>query len=135
MSNFPTNLGSSLKYKQWNVGLYMQNTGPLGLGLALGNIDDGGEFHVVQFIVLPRQPQEWNDAILLAGGMGAYFVSLIPAINAALARYFDPTPTLPLITNQSQFSEENFNIFLKEWIGMEEALNNDCPKIKILSPT
>lgn len=131
--SFPTNLGTTFKYKQWNIGIYMANMTPLGLMFVMGYTPpDGGEWQWVATIEGPMDQSGWEQLIAARGGMGGYIVSKFPQINGLLAKFFDPTPVLPNETNQTPFTDYDFNVVLKKFVGMEERPDNDCPRLKLI---
>lgn len=128
---FPTNLATRFKFGQWDIGLWMSDDMGIGSVFALGYNDTSG-WTVVKVIEGPYDQATWESIRAAAGGMGAYIVSKFPIINAALEKYFDPTPALPAETNATPFTIYDFNVVLKKYVGMTQSPTNDCPVLKLL---
>ena len=132
---FPTNLGTRFKYDRWDIGLWLGTDDPIlgGKPLILGYDDPGTGWVSVAFIEPPRSDADWAAMVAAAGGMGNYIVSKFPAIKAALTKYFDTTPDIPLVTNQTPFSRDNFNAMLQQWIGLKDDPGTGHPTVYVKS--
>ena len=127
----PTNITTRLKYGPWHIIVYLSpDVSGVGIGapLILAHETEAG-WVVVSTIDGPYTLEQWPVVIRAGGGMGNYIVSKFPAIKAALKKYFDTTPELPIITNQTPFSIEAFNQMLYEYIELKDDPGTGHPTI------
>lgn len=139
MTNFlpPTNTGTRLKYGNWEILLFLDAPSIIvpGRALRIAYNDSGsaGWVLITQAIDGPYTDQQWTDVVAAAGGMGNYIVGKFPVIKLLLVKYFDTTPELPLITNSTPFSPDNFNKMLREWIELKDDPGTGHPTVEVRS--
>lgn len=128
--NFPTETGTSAKYGEWDILMWMSGT-PFGQSFVMG-YDDSGNIFLVDTIDGPYAQDEWTQLIQAAGGMGAYIVSKLPVIRAMLAKYFDTRPHFPAITNATPYTLDRFNIVLREYVAIQPVAGQTHPTANIV---
>lgn len=133
----PSNTATRFKYARWDIALAMLPDGGIGLGPTLSLLydDPGTGWLAVASIDGPMQESDWVDTITAAGGYGNYIVSKFPQINVALAKYFDTTPDIPTITNQTPVTQANLidymNDMLFEYITLRDDGTTGHPKVVV----
>jgi hypothetical protein len=140
MTNFlvPTNTATRLKYGSWEIALWLSDFDAILGGRMLNLVyNDSGSAGWVNVATIdgPYTDADWTAIITAAGGMGNYIVSKLPAIKAALKKYFDTTPSLPVITNATPFSQEAFNDMLYEYVKLQDDPGTGHPTVVITGYT
>lgn len=130
---FSTNLGVRFDHGQWHIGIEIVSMGIVGSALVIAYCGLGADgWAGVIIIDGPYDDPTWATIMKNSGGMGAYIHDKGPQIDAALDKYFDPTPTFPPLTNQTPYSQESFNEVLRKYVSMEIRPNNDTPRLKYI---
>ncbi len=124
---FPAVGGVQFDYGPWHIGLWMEDTG-IGDGLFVGNYIVGlGWESLGPPIAGPYTADEWIARCQQAGGMGNIIVGLFPKINLVLATYYNTHPALPVETNATPYTQQDFNDVLFEYIGLHIDGTNTAP--------
>lgn len=125
MSNeFPISGGVKMQFGVWpTVAVYVTNNFPVGYEVNVGfgdaNANPVAGLRSVAVVATYPDDASFQAASDAAGGVGHLISSLKPAINAALAQYFDTHPNLgPPITNTDPCNFQTFNTALAQYFTL-----------------
>lgn len=129
--SFPTGGGGlRLKYGFWDIGLWMQDDFGAGPMFVLGYDDPGAGWTMVgPPIDGPYDQALWEQIMRNSGGMGNYAFAKLPIIQAALHKFFDTKPVLPVETNATPFTVSDFNDVWAEYFDMVAPIGQTYPMI------
>lgn len=131
MSNyaFPTKGALRFQYGPWSIGLWLNEDIGIGSPFILGYDDVGTGWLAVAIIDGPYDAGTWQQIITAAGGMGNYAVSKMPQIKALLKEHFDTNPPLPVETNATPFTVQDFNNVWAEYFTIQPVSGATYPTI------